>query len=85
MTNHTFETFILVLNKRFVGHRYGFVTSLAGHFGMFPVEFKPRFVVVKFFDFPTFRSGVALGTIRYSIDFKLLFVHIFMAGSTIRM
>lgn len=85
MTNYAFETFILILYKGFFSNRNRFVTSLTSHFGVFPVEFKPRFVVVKFFDFPTFRSGVAFGAIGYPIDFKLLFVHIFMAGSAIRM
>ena len=85
MTNDTFKTFKLILYKSFFSNRNGLMAACTSCFGVFPVELKPRFVVVKFFDFPTFRRRVAFGAIRYSFYLKLRFVHIFMARGAIGM
>lgn len=79
MTVYTFKAFHFILNHHFTGLLHRFVASGASYFGVFPIQLECRLIMVEFDGFPVVKS-MASHTIRDTIFFKLLPVHVFVTG-----
>ena len=82
MTTCACNIFEFVLYKFSLCTISRFVTFVAGHTLMFPVEFEPGTVVIEFLCFPVIKRMTSI-TIVLTLCFKLFIMDIIMAGITI--